>query len=112
MRRFLPAVATILGALALAVVMLAADAFAANKTATLVPPSDYTAGGWKVVVEPEASIGATAANWCATTYFCAFDGATGARDCVSHRACSATPPADITTFVNTRLAAARAANGY
>ena len=107
MRRYiLPALIFLAGAL------IGAVALAANKTATLVPPADYTAGGWAIRIYPTTGPGTTATRWCAQTDFCARDGSTGAQDCVTHEVCTTTPPADITAFANARLTAARAANGY
>lgn len=85
---------------------------AANKTATLVPPADYTGGGWSIMLTPMAGAGQTATNWCANVTFIAKDGVTGAQDGVSYQTCTTTPPAAITNFANTMLSAAKAANGY
>lgn len=97
---------------ALAALLIASVAIAANKVATLVPPADYTSGGWQIILSGNAEPGSTSTLWCATTSFTARDAATGARDPVSHTVCTPTPPGDITTFINARLAAARTANGY
>jgi hypothetical protein len=101
--------------LTLAAVILASlaagYALAANRSATLVPPADYTAGGWTVTLTGNATPGSTSSQWCATTHACAHD-AGGIDDCASHTVCTASPPTDITTFVNNRLAAWRANRGY
>ncbi len=99
-------------ALALAALAAAGLALAATKSATLVPPPDYTAGGWTITLTGNSGPGATSTQWCATTYACAHDGASGVDDCASHTVCTAAPPADITAFVNNRLSAWRANRGY
>jgi hypothetical protein len=106
-RRAVPYLFAILAAL------VAVGAYAANKSATLVPPANYTAGGWKISIEPRAAgPGETATSWCAYTSACAHDAIVGATDCFHHQACTDTPPSEITAFINARLSAARSANGY
>lgn len=101
-----------LGVLVGVILGIGATTFAINKVATLVPPADYTSGGWSIRIYPQSLPGVAATSWCAETSFVATDSVNNAKDVNSHTICTPTPPADVVNFINARLAQARAANGY
>lgn len=89
-------------------------ALAANKqvNSTLVPPTGITSGGYSICITNNAALGAVGDTLIVTTRACGLDGVTKHKECADNAERTKTPPAEMISFINTRLANWRTANGY